>query len=298
VARRGYAAPRGPSVPPALDAKEGTSAAVRDALASVLPVYGLPLQVTASALKGTTDDASVVVVTQLKGADLTFVRQGDRFQGSAEVSAIAVSGFGQSRGGQQLEATMALSPENHERVTKEGLVVAFRMTLPAGRYQLRVAGRDGGSARVGSVTFDLDVPSFQAAPFSVSDILVTADVAGQVPNPRPDADLRTQIETSPLATRSFDGDDQVSLVGEVYDAATPPHEVVISTAVQDDNGRICFRGEQRRSSADANARGGLGFVSKIPLRGFPAGTYMATVEARSALSPDGPVKRAVSIQVR
>jgi hypothetical protein len=215
-----------------------------------------------------------------------------------EMAAVALSPLGETRGGERLEVAMLLSPENHANVMRDGVVFQLRMALPAGRYQLRVAGRDVGSGRIGSVIFNLDVSDFWAVPLAMSGILVTAEEAGQLPNPRPDPEIRSQVPTSPLGTRTFKGTDQLALFGEIYDdVAAQPHKVVITTTVQGHDGRVLVRQEQERSSLETGALTGIRFVSKIPLHSLRSGTYLATVEARSMLNPGTSVRRATGFRV-
>ena len=65
---------------------------------------------------------------------------------------------------------MNLRPETRARVEQTGVRLLNRIDLPPGRYQLRVAARDTGRRRVGSVIYDLEVPDFYKLPFSMSGL--------------------------------------------------------------------------------------------------------------------------------
>lgn len=300
-ARRGYVAPKGTTpAAAAVDAKEGTSPALREALGSPLPVSGFTMSAAAAPFKGTGANASVLVLVQTPGNALKFVPKGDRLEDSVELSVVAVDQVGKSRGGERMTIDMPLSQKMHAFVTQAGLVFQLRVALPPGMYQLRVAGRDAGSERVGSVLYDLEVPDFTAAPLSMSGLVLTADEAGQVPNPRPDEELKALLPGSPIALREFSASDQLTLLAEVYDTRVKqPHSVRITTSVLADDGRAMVKQEDERASSEVSGpRGGFGHVTRIPLEGLAPGLYVVRVEARSTLDPDTVVRRELQIRVK
>ena len=67
-----------------------------------------------------------------------------------------------------------------------------RLKLPPGRYQLRMAARETGGGRVGSVTYDLDVPDFTKAPLTMSGILIASGEGQGVMTAKADEELRTR----------------------------------------------------------------------------------------------------------
>src|SRR5207237_1668322 len=104
--------------------------------------------------------------------------------------------------------------------------------VPPGRDQLRVAAQDSGGGNVGSVLYDLDVPDFQKAPFSVSGLVLTAPSGGALPTGRPDEQLKAVLPGPPVAARTFAANEEIQLFTEVYDnAGATPHKVDITTTV-------------------------------------------------------------------
>ena len=299
-ARKGYVAPKGNAPVVSVDAKAGTSPAVYDALASALPVSGLTLTASAAAFKGAAKEASVVVIVQAPGKDLQFVQKGDRFEDSVELSVVAIDKIGRTRGGERTVIDMPLSQKMQAFVGQTGLVFPIRLTLPAGQYQLRIAGRDAGSEKVGSVHYELEVPDFTAAPLAMSGLVLTAAEAGQVPNPRPDEDLKKLLPASPITTREFGASDELAILAEVYDNKIgQPHKVRLTTTVLADDGRaIVTQNDERSTSEFEGTRGGFGYTPKIPLRGLAAGLYVLRVEARSTLDADTVVTREIQFRVR
>ena len=238
-------------------------------------------------------------MVQTAGRQLGFTPKGDRFEDSVELSVVAVDRLGKTRGGERLTLDMPLSEQLRAFVVQAGLVFQIRVPLPPGHYQLRVAGRDAGSGRVGSVHCDVDVPDFWSTPLSVSGIVLTAEEAGQIPNPRPDAKLKELLPASPITTREFAPSDTITLFAEVYDNVAGAHVVQIATSVQDEDGRVRFKYEDPRESSELDGKsGGFTHTARIPVGELGPGAYALRVEARSTSNPDVVASRELTFRVR
>jgi len=300
-ARKGYTAPRGSApAPPTVDAKEGTSRAVREALASTLPVSGLTLRAAAAPFKGVAPNASVVVLVQTEGRQMQFTPKGDKLEDSVELSVIAVDRLGKARGGERQDVDMPLSPPLRAFVAQAGVVFQMRVSLPPGQYQLRIAARDGGSGRVGSVHYHLEVPDFLSAPLAMSGLVLTAEEAGEVPAPRPDEVLGKLLPGTPITTREFNRTDSLTALAEIYDNQDrQSHSVWIKATVRAEDGRAMFQQEERRFSTElGGVRGGFGYTVRVPLRELGPGLYVLTIEARSGLGADITASRELQFRVR
>ena len=174
-----------------------------------------------------------------------------------------------------------------------------RFDVPPGRYQLRVAAQDSEGGNVGSVLLDLDVPDFAKAPFSVSGLVLTSALAAQMPSAKVDEQLRGVLPGPPAALRSFPQNDEIALFAEVYDnAAATPHKVDITSTITTDEGRVLFKNDETRDSADLGGKkGGFGYSTRIPLKDLEPGKYVLTLSAKSRLGNSVAVDRQVQITV-
>jgi hypothetical protein len=173
------------------------------------------------------------------------------------------------------------------------------MNIAPGRYQLRVAARDSGGS-VGSVLYDLEVPDFSKTRIAVSGVVITSAAAmAQVPTARPDAELRTALPGPPVAARTFAQNDQLAVFADVYDNdVTPAHKVDITTSLVADDGRVVFKNDEERSTADLEGKpGGFGIGTTLALSDFDPGLYVLRVEARSRLGNDVSARREVQIRI-
>ena len=143
------------------------------------------------------------------------------------------------------------------------------------------------------------MPDFVKAPFSVSGLVLTSALAAQIPSARIDEQLRGVLPGPPAALRTFPQNDEIALFAEVYDnAAATPHKVDITSTITTDEGRVLFKNEETRDSADLGGKtGGFGYSTRIPLKDLEPGRYVLTLSAKSRLGNSVAVDRQVQITV-
>ncbi len=293
--RKGYQAPRGKAPAVAAAAAAGKpSNEVMEALNSPIQVSGLGMRMFAAPFKGDAPNASVLLGVELVGRDLALAQDG-----KLELSYFAFDTQGKTRGGSTDSLTTNLRPETRTRVQQTGFRMLNRMQLAPGRYHLRVASHDTVGGTSGSVSYDLEIPDFNKMPFSMSGILLTSMSGSSMVTAKGDDQLKDILPAAPVASRSFPQNDEIALFAEVYDnQAATPHKVDIVATIQSDDGRVLFKAEEERNSTEIQgARGGYGYVARIPLNDVPPGDYVLQVQARSRLGNDVGVGRQVRISV-
>jgi hypothetical protein len=299
VARKGYVAPKGkPAVDKKADANAPGSKELRDAVNSPLQLTGMKLAVFAAPLKGTAQKATVAVVTQFLGTDLSFTPKAGKFANVLEMSYSAVNKQGKVAGGKRDSVDLALRPETHARVQEAGVRVQTSLELPPGAYQLRVVARQS-DGRIGSVHYDLLVPDFAKEPLSISGILLSAASASVVPTVGAIPELGDAIKAPPTTVRTFSNRDELLLLAEVYDnQGTVGHSVDITTSLKAEGRVRVFSNSETRSSRElGGASGGFGYTNRVPLKGLEPGLYVLTVEARSTLKGTATASRDVQIRI-
>jgi VWFA-related protein len=300
TARKGYVAPKSEkAAAQGVHVWEGTSAPLREALLSVLPTSGLPITVSAVPFRGLPEAASVLLMLQTPPGAVKFVERNGRYEGTLEVSFVAVDDTGKVRTGEHLEVAMPLKSETYAAVNSIGLLVQSRVSLPAGRYVLRVGARDVSAERVGAVHCDLEVPDYSKLPLSMSG-LVIASAESAAANPRPDQELsKVFADSTPSLIRDFAQRDEISALAEIYDTkAAKPHDVDIVSTVLTEDGREVFRREEKHSTSEIpGTTGGFGYLVKVPLASFAPGSYLLRIEALSQLDVNNPVAREAAFNV-
>lgn len=297
-ARRGYVAPRGR--PPGPARAGGVSPELADALASPVPASGVPLRVFAAAFKGAAPNASVLVSVEIDGGRLTFKQGAGTFDDRVELWIAAVNDKGDVKDGKPSALDLKLRPQTHQRVTALGFRVTERLSLPPGKYQLRIGAKDGNSTSVGTVSYDLEVPDFYKSPLSMSGVVLASRAAGMAPTITTDAELKDVLSGPPAALREFPANDVLGLFAEIYDTqGGTPHKVDITSTIKADGGRTVVSQTEERSTEELQGRsGGFGYRADIPLKDVPPGEYVLTVEARSRLSGNATVRQDIPFRVR
>ena len=297
-ARRGYVAPRGKAPAASAEAPAGTSAALREALNSPVPMSGLTLRGSAAPFKAAAPNASVVLTIEVSPRDLQFVERQGRFYDEVEFSIIAIDKDGKIKTGDRKSLKLDLRPQTYQAVQERGFKMVTRLTMPPGRYQVRIAARELNAGRLGSLYSDLEVPDYAKDPLIMSGLVLTSAGASRTPAVEEDADLKKVLPAQPTTIREFAATDQLALFTEVYDnRGATPHTVDIATTIRSDTGTVVFKTEDaRRSDELGGARGGYGYTAQVPLKGLAPGLYVLRVEARSRLGGE-PVAHETAIRI-
>ena len=304
--RKRYAAPRGraprnTAAGKPLDPSKGVTAELMSVMASPLPKMGLQLRIAAIAKKGVGKNADVEVLIETPGKDLTFVEKNGTFTSRLSMSVGVFNKEGKSVTAERPDVDLALRPETHARILQSGVRILRHLSVPPGRYQVRVAAQETDKTKQGSVHFDLDVPDFSKPPLAISNIALasTADRAVYSP-PKPGFDpFNGLLPGPPSAKRDFPNNSEVAIAAEVYvNKPTPTHRIDITATVKSDDGSVVFTDSEERSSEELHGTpGGFGYTARIPIKDWKPGLYVLSLEAKSRLGGD-PVSRLVQFEVR
>ncbi len=293
--RDGYIGPSKSADPPPPKARAGVtlSAGVGETIGSPLANRAVPMTVFAAAYRGTAKAANVVIVAELDVTRLGLVDRGGTTGGEIEVAAVAVSAAGKVTG-QHERVTLAFTPETLEHAKASGVRMVTGLTLPPGRYQLRVAGGNVTAPKAGSVMYDLDVPDFAKAPLAMSALTLTSRLTDTAPTLR-SRTVRLVVPTIPVAARDFRAGDTLSVYAEVYDnRAKEPHQLDLVAELRGADGRPVGRAA---TGSRSDGKPAQMFEATLPLD-VPAGSYVLHVEARSTLAKQPPVSRDVPLRVK
>lgn len=274
--------------------------AVTSAIASPLPVSGLPLRVFAAPYRGRSRNATVVLSIEVDGSQLDFVEKDGLFVEQVEIAHGASDANGKRLPPLRHSMALNLKRPTYDRVKRDGLRVLSQMDLPPGRYQLRVAvGSSEGKA--GAISYDLEVPDFSREPFTMSGLSMTSSRSSDALTLAPKGPLPIGLGNPLVTSRVFDGRDTIAVFGEVYEnqSAARSHTVEITTELRTDAGAVVRKSSETRSSAELRGTsGGYGFTAVVPLRDLTPGIYVFHAEARLNAGNHPTTSRDVQIRVR
>ena len=299
-ARNGYTAPKGKPAAATAKVDSKVPPEILDALSNPIPSAGVQLSIFAAPFNGPAPKASIALAVEFSPKTLRFVEENGKFNEDIELHVLAVDSSGKMQDGGPTTMPLRLSAPNHDAVMANGFRVLRRLTVPPGRYQIRVAAKEANGHEVGTVTQTLDVPDFSKGPLQMSGVVLTAKSAIRTPTANADPELKDVLPGAPTASRDFPRGDVLAIFAEVYDnQPSPPHRVSISSSILTDDGREMFAAADERSSDDLQGKkGGYGYTRELPLGELPAGRYVLRVTAHSLLGNNVSVSRDVEFRVR
>jgi VWFA-related protein len=297
-ARRGYASPRGRTPEErkrddvARLAREArrpdgkrTSTPLIGALTSPIPQSGLTFAVHAAPFKHTADEASIALAIEIDGVRLPYAAPDAK---GMVANKIELSFFGLNERGKAVSAAWSeldlnLRPETRDRVTAHGVRANPRISLPPGRYQIRIGARETVGGQAGSVFYDLDVPDFRKEKLMLGGLLMTTPSVQQTPSIQPDPVVSKLLPAPATSRREFPQSDVLALYTEIYDNDTSkqPRHIDVSLRVVSENGTevLASRDEVVNGASGEKPWDIYGFAKRIPLKGLAPGRYVLRMEA-------------------
>lgn len=297
-ARRGYASPRGrtPEERKRDDAArlarderrpdgKRTSTPLIGALTSPIPQSGLTFVVQAAPFKHTNDEASIALAIEIDGRRLPYGAPDAKglVANKIELSFYGLNERGKAVSASWTELNLNLRPETRERVAAHGVRANPRISLPPGRYQIRIGARETVGGEAGSVFYDLDVPDFRNEKLMVGGLLMTTPSVQQTPSIQPDPIVSKLLPAPATSRREFPQSDTLALYTEIYDndTARQPRRIDVALRVVAENGAevLASRDELVNGASGEKPWDIYGYAKRIPLKGIAPGRYVLRIEA-------------------
>ncbi len=279
-----------------------TSNELREILNHPLQRNGLTMTVHAAPFKGAAREASVAVAIEVDASRLHFTEEPNKtFADGVELSLYALDERGRQQGGSFYQFNLALRPDTYERVRGSIVRLNPRMTLPPGRFQLRVGVRETGAGEMGSVFYDLQVPDYTRG-LGMSGLLLTDGAARLQFSPQLDDQLPAGSLPAPATSRrTFTQNDTVSAFAEIYDSnnsSSDARRVEVTTTLVGEDGVAAFSSRESLSGGSAAVKSSRTPITKqIALKDVRAGRYVLRIEARLLGGGANPVARETQLVV-
>ena len=209
---------------------------------------------------------------------------------------------GKAQQGRRSEVKLNLKPQTAQVMAATAVRLAPRLTLPPGRYQLRVAAKETGGL-TGSVFYDLTVPDFTKQKFDMSGVVLTAAT-------RPGhADRRARSDPQADAARPADDAARVLPdrrpgalrrgLRQAADRRAAHRRRDDAPGERDRQGGHAHRGraQEQRVPAWQGRRRFFGYSAQVPLADVPPGRYMLQVEAKARIKDAPAVRREMLITI-
>jgi len=244
---------------------------LESALTGLLPDTSRPLGMSVAAFAGPDRDHAYVGVTLDASA---FVDRSGSIP--LEIGLLASDARGRRAGSAHQTGSVEI-PEGARAALVE---LQTYLTLPPGDFELRAAVMNPGTRATASVFTHVSVPAFDAAPMTLSDIVLgTRQDTSALPDGAP------RLPIVPTTVRSIGPGQMVSAFLRVYRGSTPGGgfgiPVSLEAIVLDGNGKRL----ETHALPDASFTGGVADVRMlVPLNGLRPGRYALRIVARQQRS--------------
>lgn len=185
--RKGYLAPddrkrpaatmaaAAPAPAPNGAASRGSSEAEARLLLEHAPASGIPVRLTADWFHLPPGGTRAVVRAHIDVSALTWAEAAGRHQATVEIVGGLYDAEGQPVGAPfGKSADLDLGPSDYERVARAGLQYQELVTVPPGRYQVRLVAHERAGERVGSAAQWVEVPDVAAGGLAISSLFLSA----------------------------------------------------------------------------------------------------------------------------
>ena len=274
------------------------SAGVETALASPVPMPGVPIRAFAAPFRGKGKTASIAVALEMEAEALGLQEAANgALRGSIDVRLVATDASAKVLPQSRQLGNITIPPASRADVEREGLQILTKTELQPGRYQLRVAV--GSQQRGGSVLLDLDVPDFSKKELTMSGLVLRGPEEPEgVFLPAGDP-LEGLGRRGPTVARVFRTSDIVTVYAEIYeDPGGRPHNVEVKAALRNEGGTIIPVASATVSSEDLKKTGNVLRVEpQLPLGDLSPGRYVFSLQAKSSAGGDTR-ERSVPFRVR
>jgi len=174
--RSGYFAPDDRKTAKAEDPEALREREIGQALASLFPLEGVPMRMSADFIDLPPAGPQAVVRTHLDVSGVPFVPAGDRYAADLEIAGAVYDESGRLVGEVSGErAQLSLTEETYRKALADGLTVQKTLALAPGRYQVRMAAREATRSLLGSASQWVEIPDVASSPLVLSSVFLLAD---------------------------------------------------------------------------------------------------------------------------
>jgi VWFA-related protein len=209
--RRGYYAPADYQH----STKEDKELQLQQELASELPTTDLPLYLSAAYFRLEANKFFIPVSLVVPGSEIPFVRSSDRDKATLDVIGIVLDAA--KHPVTQIRDTVKLAIDSASEVKKKNVQYNTALSLPPGKYHLKLVVRENQTGRMGSFETDLDVPDLKSQPLKMSSIVLASQLQPAKNGSNLNPLIRDGSEIIPNVTHVFSSSQHLRLYYEVYD---------------------------------------------------------------------------------
>jgi hypothetical protein len=153
------------------------------------------------------------------------------------------------------------------------------VTLPPGRFSVKVVVRENANGAMGSFEAPITIPQLDDAPLKVSSVVLSTQLQGGVRNNRDNPLIRDGVQLLPNLTHVVDRSQKLYFYYEVYDPPTGPAGAAVRTSLAFYRGKVKVMETPTvvRTAVDVADRRAAIFQFEVAADRFEPGLYTCQV---------------------
>jgi len=260
-----------------------------------VPFVDLPFAVDTAYFRRPDKKYTVVLAAKIPGSQLSFLRKSGKHETEFDFAWKITDAQNHIAGGLRDTLPVKMTDETFDEITSGNLLYEGEITLPPGKYNLKVVARENQGGKIGTFETSLVVPDISDQGLSLSSVVLSNEVkpADQLPRARFDRDKNAPLQVGnrtvlPSVTRVFRTNQTLSVYLESY-AGKPPAPASAQSAASGPapppSVALVFL-RHGRKFAEAGPFNGIAekgttpkatYFAQIPLEKFPVGRYTVQV---------------------
>ena len=248
---------------------------LQEQLQAPLSATDLPVLVSSGWFRRSEDRYDVPLSVVVPGAAVP-VTPGDR----VTLTILGVVRDEQGRPVGRIDDTMRVPPGSTADLAARQVLYQSSLTLPSGRFSLKVAVREDTTGQIGSYETPLFVPDLAQAPVKVSSVTLSTQVREVGRRGLDNPLVRDGLELVPNLTRVVRRDQPLFFYYEVYDPQVGDADrpaVLTSLAFYRGGVKVFETPAVERTAIDEERRGAVLFQFQIPAAQLLPGLYTCQV---------------------
>ena len=196
--------------------KDDRERQLQEELTTDLPSTDLPVYLATGYFRMSDDRFYVPISLIVPGSEIPFSRNRDQDKATLDVLGLVTDDRKFPAG--QIRDTIKLAVNAANEVQRKNVQYDTGMTLPSGKYHLKVVVRENEDGRMGSFETDFVVPDLKTSPVKMSSILMASQLQTAPKKDGGNPLVRNGEVVVPSVTRVFSANQHLYLYYEVYDA--------------------------------------------------------------------------------
>ena len=256
---------------------------LQEMLFSAVSATDLPVLVNAGFFRLAADRYYVPISLAVPGSAIPLPAEKDRDKIALDVLGLVQDEQGRPVG--RIRQTMKLPAGSVGALTSKQVLYQSSVTLPPGRYSIKVVVRENTSGLMGSFEAPVIVPELKQAPLKVSSVILSTQV-----QPAKDGGnnplVRNGEQLVPNLTHVAGKDQRMFFYYEVYDPASAESVPDVRTSLAFYRGKVkVFETPVvERAAIDDPARKAAVFKLEVPAGSLPAGLYTCQINIIDAVA--------------